>query len=84
MEEFSKSIKKTDNEPILQQPEEESKGPAEGTTDSVSLQPAEGTTDSVPLPSSRSLCYTVAWFDGKVERFQSEVFSQFLQACNYY
>lgn len=72
MEEFSKSIKKTDNEPILQQPEEESKGPAEGTT------------DSVPLPSSRSLCYTVAWFDGKVERFQSEVFSQFLQACNYY
>ena len=52
MEEFSKSMKKTDNEPILQQPEEESKEP-----------------DSTSLRSSRSLCYTVAWFDGKVERF---------------
>lgn len=56
--------------PILQIPEE-SKGPAEES-------------DSAALRSSRSLCYIVAWFDGKVERFQSETFAQLSQATTYY
>ncbi len=40
--------------------------------------------ENQPLQSARMMCYTVAWFDGKVERFQSEVFQSFNSAMEWF
>ena len=40
--------------------------------------------ENPPLQSARTMCYTVAWFDGKVERFQSEVFQSFNSAMEWF